>query len=81
MAEIKAGQRVRLTADMTNPRSTWMPREEGMVAGLEGTITYVSLDGPPELHQLGVKWDNGRTLSLLPHVDRFEVFEPKEAPA
>lgn len=72
----KVGQRVKLTAAMTNPDSNWMPVEKGMPAGLEGTITYVGMDGPKEWHQLGVNWDNGRTLSLLPGKDSFVVLTP-----
>ena len=72
------GRRVRLLRPMTNPGSDWKPVEDGMPAGLTGTIVYVSLDGPRDFQQLGVNWDNGRTLSLLPHVDAFEVFEPEK---
>lgn len=72
------GKRVRLLAPMVNENSSWMPVEQGMPAGLEGTIVYISMDGPREWHQVGVNWDNGRTLNLMPYTDRFEVFEPKE---
>ena len=72
------GQRVRLLSPMRNENSTWMPVEEGMPAGLEGTITYVSMDGPREWHQLGVQWDNGRTLGLIPGKDSFVVIATKE---
>jgi len=77
------GDRVRLLRDMTNPGSKVLPTEEGMPAGLEGTIVYVSLDGPRDWHQIGVKWDNGRTLNLLPGVDAFSVIPSvnKEVPA
>jgi hypothetical protein len=72
------GKRVRLLAPMVNENSSWMPTEKGMAAGLEGTIVYLSLDGPKDWHQIGVQWDNGRTLNLLPHTDKFEVFEPEK---
>jgi len=72
-AEYKVGQRVRLLEPMVNPNSTWMPVEEGMPVGLEGIITYVSCEGHPDLHQLGVKWDNGRSLGLIPGKDIFTV--------
>ena len=75
MAEYRVGQRVKLTAPMVNPNSTWMPVEEGMPAGLEGTITIVAMDGPWEWRQLGVKWDNGRSLGLLPGKDSFTVIK------
>jgi hypothetical protein len=72
------GKRVRLLAPMVNEDSSWMPTEKGMAAGLEGTIVYLSLDGPRDWHQIGVQWDNGRTLNLLPYKDAFEVFEAKK---
>lgn len=76
-ANIAVGDRVRLLSCMRNPDSNWMPVEEGMPAGLEGTVTYVSLDCPAEWRQIGVNWDNGRTLKLLPGVDQFEVISPE----
>ena len=69
---IKEGTRVRLTAKMVNPDSKWMP-EEDIPVGTEGTVNWVSLDGPKKVHQIGVKWDNGRGLALLPYIDKFEV--------
>jgi hypothetical protein len=66
---------------MVNSNSSWMPVEEGMPAGLEGTINYVSIDGPRDFHQLGVKWDNGRSLSLLPGKDSFVVIAPVQETA
>ena len=80
-AEYEVGQRVRLLAPMVNSNSSWMPVEEGMPAGLEGTINYVSIDGPRDFHQLGVKWDNGRSLSLLPGKDSFVVIAPVQETA
>jgi hypothetical protein len=75
VAAYKVGQRVKLMAPMVNTNSTWMPVEDGMPVGLEGTITYVSCEGHPELHQLGVKWDNGRSLGLIPGKDIFDVIQ------
>lgn len=75
------GQRVRLTAPMVNPGSNWMPVEDGMPVGLEGTINYVSMDGPRDFHQLGVKWDNGRSLGLIPGKDSFVVIAPVQETA
>jgi len=42
-------------------------------AGSTGTVTRVT-SGP--LGQVDVAWDSGRSLSLVPGVDRFEVIEP-----
>lgn len=39
-------------------------------AGSTGTVTRVT-DGP--LAQVSVDWDNGRSLSLVPGTDQFEV--------
>jgi hypothetical protein len=75
---LKIGDRIELLAPMTNPDSKIIPVEEGMPAGLKGTIVYLSLEGPAEWHQIGVKWDNGRTLNILPGVDKFVVCKPQE---
>jgi Domain of unknown function (DUF4314) len=77
----EVGLRVRLLSPMTNGPTSCIPVEEGMPAGLEGTIYAVNFDGPREWHQISVKWDNGRGLALMPYTDRFEVFEPKEVTA
>lgn len=71
----KVGQRIRLTAPMVNPNSGWKPVEDGMPAGLEGTIVHVNFDGPRDCHQISVKWDNGRSLGVMPYSDRYSVFD------
>ena len=43
-----------------------MDGEAGMPKGLEGTVKYVDDAG-----QIGISWDNGRSLSLIPGVDSF----------
>lgn len=72
------GSRVRLDAPMRNPDSKWMPVEEDMPAGLEGTIVAVNSGGPREYHQISVRWDNGRSLALMPYEDRYTILAPAE---
>ena len=56
-----------------------MDGEAGMPQGLEGTVQYVDDAG-----QIGISWDNGRSLSLIPGVDSFHKKEgqvhPEEKP-
>lgn len=70
---VKVGDRVKLTAPMLNPNSASTPVEKDMPVGVLGTVVYVSLEGPKDLHQIGVRWDNGKTLNILPDVDSFVV--------
>jgi hypothetical protein len=58
---------------MVNENSSWMPVEKDMPVGLEGTIIWLSLDGPREWHQISVAWDNGRSLNLIPGKDSFTI--------
>jgi hypothetical protein len=69
----KVGDRIKLLSPMTNHNSTWKPVEDGMPVGLEGTVTYVNFNGPREFHQISVRWDNGRSLSILPYHDQFRI--------
>ena len=71
---IRTGDRIRLLSMPDDP--------DPIPAGSTGTIESVTA-GP--LGQIHVKWDDsGRTLSLVPGVDRFEVIErgpePDEPP-
>lgn len=62
---MKIGDRVRLTGPMRNPDNPFIPVED-IPVGTEGTIYSLYLTGPREFHQIGVEWDNGSTLSLMP---------------
>jgi hypothetical protein len=55
------GSRVRLIA---------MPDDPAPVP--VGTLGWVTGHGPG---QVWIRWDNGRTLNLIPHVDRLELVE------
>jgi len=66
---VKIGDRVRLIHMPNYP----CPIEPGAV----GTVDYVD-KGYGDIHfppQIGVKWDNGRSLSLIVGVDHFEVVD------
>ena len=50
-----------------------MEDSQGVPAGTRGTVAYVDDAG-----QLGMKWDNGRTLSPIPGVDSFRKLTEQE---
>jgi hypothetical protein len=50
-----------------------MDGERDMPVGLKGTVQYVDDAG-----QLGMSWDNGRTLSLIPNEDQFHIIQPEQ---
>jgi hypothetical protein len=65
----KVGDRIRLTAPV---KDDYPP--EGLPAGLEGTVDHIGQWASELTRQIGVRWDNGRRLMLLPG-DEFEVLE------
>ena len=73
----EVGKRVRLLSRMTNPDSKYMP-EEDLAVGSVGTIINIHTESRPEFHVIEVRWDCGRGLSLLPYIDKFEVFDKEE---
>lgn len=75
MTHPQDGQRIRLLAPMTNDNSKWMPVEAGMPEGLEGTVVGSSFVGPAEFHQIYVRWDNGRSLAVMPYKDRYVLLD------
>jgi len=60
----KVGDRVRITGPMNDP--------DPVPVGVEGTVNWVGHWKTPLTRQIGVKWDNGRTLGLI-EGDPFEV--------
>jgi len=68
MTQVQTGDRIRLLAMPEDP--------DPIPSGSTGTVTRVT-DGP--VAQISVDWDNGRTLSLVPGVDQFEVIERTDA--
>ena len=46
----------------------FMDDDQAIEPGAMGTVTKVDGAG-----QIQVKWDNGRTLSVIPEVDKFEI--------
>lgn len=72
--QVEVGARVRLTGKMVNPGSDWMP-EEDLPVGSEGTVVHVSYGGRPEDASVSVRWDCGKSLAIIPHLDQFEILE------
>lgn len=63
--EYPPGTRIQLD-HMEDP---WAP----VPPGTRGTVAYVD-----DIGQIGMKWDNGRTLSLVPGEDSFRKLTDKE---
>ena len=64
---VTKGSRIRLLSMPDDP--------DPIPAGSEGVVIEVCGGSLP---QLEVRWDCGRSLSLIPGVDRFIIIEPKE---
>lgn len=54
----------------TRVKLDYMDDPYAVPSGTLGTVNYVDDAG-----QIGVSWDNGRTLSLVYGVDRFEIVD------
>ena len=59
------GTRIELI-NMTDPYAPVPP-------GTRGTVSYVD-----DIGQIGMKWDNGRSLSLVPGEDSYRKLTPEE---
>ena len=66
------GKRIKLLDKMINHDSKWIP-EEDLPVGSEGTIIGCNITGNRFTDQIWVNWDNGRKLSVLPYIDKYEV--------
>ena len=70
LTDLKLGDRVRLDAPMRNSRlggSSIIPVED-IPVGTCGTVVWECAAGQIDrFSQVTVKWDNGRTLGVLPH--------------
>ena len=64
MTSVKIGDHIRMI-EMPNDPDPILPGSEGVVVDVT--------DGP--LAQIIVDWKNGRSLTLIPGVDRFEIIE------
>lgn len=69
MTTIRRGDRIRLIHMADDP--------DPIPAGSTGTIESVT-EGP--LGQVWIRWDSGRSLALIPGVDRFEIIERSPEP-
>lgn len=64
MSAVQVGDRIELVRMDDDP--------DPIPAGTQGVVNYVgSLGGTGQ--QIGVKWDNGRTLMLIHGVDEYKV--------
>ena len=64
-APVQIGDRVRLIAMPDDPCP--------IKAGDTGEVVYLARGIHPGSTQIGVRWDSGRTLSMIHPVDTFEV--------
>lgn len=64
---VKVGQRIELVS---------MPQEpNAMEPGTQGTVEFINPAPMLRMTQIGVKWDNGRTLMLSVPPDQFKIIK------
>jgi len=73
----EVGKRIKLLSKMVNPNSSFIP-EEDLEVGSIGTIKRIHSTGRPESHVIEVNWDNGRRLSIIPYLDKFEILDDSQ---
>ena len=54
-------------------RMQMMDDERPISSGMEGVINHID-----SLGTLHVKWDNGRTMGVVPEIDKYELLPPEE---
>lgn len=57
----------------TRIKLNYMQDDYAVPSGMAGTVDYVDDEG-----QIGMSWDNGRTLSLIYGVDSFSIIDEKQ---
>ena len=57
----------------TRIKLNYMQDDYAVPSGMTGTVDYVDDEG-----QIGMKWDNGRTLSLIYGVDSFNIINENQ---
>ena len=67
MSRPKVGDRIRLLSPIRNHPMYNIPE------GTEGVVDWLTPVHQRGCQQIGVKWDTGHRLMLLPGKDRFEV--------
>ena len=57
----------------TRIKLIYMDDVQAIESGTKGTVEFVDDGG-----NIHINWDNGRTLSLIENVDKFEIIKEKE---
>lgn len=70
--DAKVGRKIVLLKEMVNSDSDWMPKES-IPENTQGTITWVNINGDKRIDQIGVNWENGRSLGILPYKDCYKI--------
>jgi hypothetical protein len=72
LVNLKQGQRIKLLSELVNENSSWKPKED-IPVGTMGTVVWPCDERcPVEMQSVGIAWDTGSRLGILPH-DNVEV--------